>query len=117
MDRTAEIGSSIVIKGELTAQEDIVVSGRVEGSITVPGHAVTVRPGAVLVADIEARAIEVSGKVSGTLSADERIELKETANVEGELLAPALKLEHGASFQGKAETTKGKAKAGLQLAS
>ncbi len=117
MDRPSEIGASIVIKGELTAQEHIVVSGRVEGSISVPGHAVTVRPGAELVADIDARAIEVSGKVFGTLSASERIDLRETAQVEGELNAPALRLEYGASFQGKAQTTRSKAKPDLQLAS
>lgn len=117
MERTAEIGSSIVIKGDLTAHEDIVVSGRVEGSITVVGHAVTVTAGARLVADIRARAIDVSGQVLGTLCADERIELRETADVEGELNAPALRLEYGAGFQGKAETTKASAKAGLQLAS
>jgi cytoskeletal protein CcmA (bactofilin family) len=117
MERTAEIGSSIVIKGHVTADEDIVVSGRVEGSITVTGHAVTVNAGAQLVADIQARAIDVSGQVLGTLVAEERIELRETADVEGELNAPALRLEYGAGFQGKAETTKSGAKAGLQLAS
>jgi cytoskeletal protein CcmA (bactofilin family) len=117
MESKAEIGSSIVIKGDVTAHEDIVVSGRVEGSITVVGHAVTVKAGAELVADIRARAIDVSGQVVGTLCADERIELRETADVEGELNAPALRLEYGAEFQGKAETTKAAAKAGLQLAS
>jgi cytoskeletal protein CcmA (bactofilin family) len=117
MERTAEIGSSIFIKGHLTAHEDIVVSGRVEGSITVVGHTVSVKAGAQLVADIQARAIDVSGQVLGTLCADERIDLRETADVEGELSAPALRLESGAGFHGKAETTQRSAKADLQRAS
>lgn len=117
MERTAELGSSIFIKGDLTAHEDIVVSGRVEGSITVVGHTVTVKAGAQLIADIQARAIDVSGQVLGTLCADERIDLRPTAAVQGELNAPALRLEEGAGFQGKAETTKAREKAGLQLAS
>jgi len=117
MDRPTEIGASLVVKGEITANEDIVVSGKVDGSITASGHAVTVMTGAELVADIQARAIVVSGQVFGTLCAGERIELGPTAKVEGELTAPAFELKDGAVFQGKAETCKASAKPGLQLAS
>ena len=72
----AEIGASIVIKGDLTAREDIVISGRVEGSITVEGHSVTVKDGAEVVADIKARTILIGGEVMGTLIAVETIELQ-----------------------------------------
>ena len=72
MERPAEIGASIVIKGDVTAREDIVISGRVEGSITVEGHSVTVKDGAELVADIEARTILIGGEVMGTLIAVSR---------------------------------------------
>jgi cytoskeletal protein CcmA (bactofilin family) len=117
MERPAEFGSSIVIKGELTAHEDIVLSGRLEGSITVIGHCVTVNAGAELVADIHARVVVVSGQVLGTLRGDERIELLRTADVDGELSAPVVRLDDGAVFRGKAETTKASPKSGLQLAS
>jgi cytoskeletal protein CcmA (bactofilin family) len=117
MERPTEIGTSIVVKGEITANEAIVVSGRVEGSIAAVGHSVTVNAGAELVADIQAHAIVVSGQVFGTLCAGERIELGPTANVEGELTAPALHVKDGAVFQGKAETGKTAPKPGLQLAS
>jgi cytoskeletal protein CcmA (bactofilin family) len=108
MNQPSVVGSSIVIKGEITAQEDLVISGRVEGTITAGAFVVTVKEGAQVVADITARAIEVSGKVLGHLSAQERIELEQTADVEGELSAPALLLQYGATFKGKAETTGGK---------
>ena len=117
MERPTEIGSSIVVKGDITAHEDIVVSGRVEGSIAALGQSVTVNAGAELVADIRARAIVVSGQVFGTMSADERIELGPTANVEGEITAPALQVKEGAVFEGKADTKRAAPKAGLQLAS
>jgi cytoskeletal protein CcmA (bactofilin family) len=116
MDRPAEIGTTIVIKGEITAQEDLVISGRVEGSISVDGHAVTVNDGAQVAAQVQARAIVVSGQVMGHLNAAERLELRATADVEGEMSAPVLKVAEGALFQGKAKTT-GDAKAKLQLAS
>ena len=117
MERLAEIGSTIVIKGNVTAREDMVISGRLDGSLEVIGHTVTVKAGAQVVADIQARVIVVSGQVTGTLVADERIELKQSAEVEGEITAPSLRVEDGATFQGKAETTKVDAKAALQLAS
>ena len=101
MERPAEIGKSIVIKGDLTAREDIVISGRVEGSITVEGHSVTVKDGAELVADIKARTILIGGEVMGTLIAVETIELQPSADVEGELKASALRVHEGAVFTGK----------------
>jgi cytoskeletal protein CcmA (bactofilin family) len=117
MERPAEIGASIVIKGDMTAQEDIVISGRVEGSISVEDHSVTVKPGAELVADIDARTILIGGQVMGALSASGAIELQPSADVEGELTASALRLADGAVFNGKAQTTQPRDTAKLQLAS
>ncbi len=113
----AEIGASIVVRGSITAGEDLVISGKVEGSVAVDGHAVIVRPGADVVADVHAHAIVVAGQVLGALKADEAIELQSSAEVEGELAAPILKLHDGAVFNGKAETVKGAEKPKLQLAS
>jgi cytoskeletal protein CcmA (bactofilin family) len=117
MERTAEIGASVVIKGDLSAREDIVISGRVEGTVAVENFSVTVRPGANLEADIEARAVIVGGHVSGTLSAAESIELQRTAQVEGEIVAGVIRLDDGAVFNGKAQTTKPRSASKLQLAS
>src|SRR5262245_12369015 len=115
MERTAEIGASVVIKGDVTASEDIVISGKVEGTVSVEKFSVTVRPGANLKADIDAKSVVIGGQVSGTLSAAESIELQRTAQVQGEIVAAVIRLDDGAIFNGKAQTTKAKAK--LQLAS
>ena len=117
MERIAEIGASIVIKGDLTAQENVVISGRVEGSISVENHSVTIRPGAELAADIDARVVVVGGQVTGTISAAETIELQRSAQVEGEIVAASLRLDDGAVFNGKAQTTKARSSQKLQLAS
>ena len=113
----AEIGASVVVKGNITASEDLVISGRVEGSIVVDGHSVIVRAGADVVADIHASAIVVAGQVLGALKADKAIELQASAEIEGELAAPILKVHEGAVFNGKARTVKGAEKPSLQLAS
>lgn len=115
MDRPTEIGASIVIRGELTAREDIVISGRIEGTIHSEAHLITVKNGANVEADTVAREIVVSGKIAGSLSAKERISLDGTADVQGELSAPAIALVDGATFHGTVKTT-GERKR-LQLAS
>jgi cytoskeletal protein CcmA (bactofilin family) len=117
MERPSEIGASIVIKGEVIAQEDLVISGRVEGAISVEGHALTVNAGAHLAADVEARAIDVQGQVSGTLCAEELVALGASARIQGEITAPSLRMQDGAVWQGKGETTRVARPAGLQLAS
>lgn len=117
MDRPSEIGSSVVIKGELSAGENIIISGRLEGSVVVEGHVVTIAAGADVRADVEAREIVVSGEVHGTMNAGERIDLRETAKVHGEAGAPVMRMADGAMFQGKAQTTNAGRKAGLKIAS
>jgi cytoskeletal protein CcmA (bactofilin family) len=117
MERIAEIGASIVIKGDLTADENVVIAGRVQGTISVEKHSVTVRPGAELEADVDARVIVVGGQVKGTISAAETLELQRTAIVQGEIVAAAIRLDDGAVFNGKAQTTKARSNSKLQLAS
>ena len=116
MERPTEIGASTIIRGELTAKEDIVVSGRVEGTIQCDGHRVVVNDGAHVKADILAHEIAVSGRVAGELAAKQRIALSTTADVEGKLLAPAITIAEGAALHGSVETT-AERKSKLQLAS
>ena len=73
MQQRAGVGSSVVIKGELIAHEDVVIAGRVEGVINVSGHLVVVEAGAHVAGDITAAGIVVAGSVEGSLIADERI--------------------------------------------
>ena len=101
METTARIGATLVIKGELRAQEDVAIAGRVEGSIHVAGYSVTVQSGGHVSADIHARQIIVAGTVTGSLKADERIQLRETANIEGDLSAPRIAIADGAEVHGR----------------
>lgn len=122
MERTSEIGPSIVIRGEVQAKEDLVVAGRVEGTIEMEGHRLTVSKDAELKATVHAREIVVGGGVVGTLLAVERVELLQTGDVQGDVTTPSLRMSDGAAFKGRVEMDKAvwSAKAGrrgLQLAS
>jgi cytoskeletal protein CcmA (bactofilin family) len=102
MQHGAHLGPSVVIKGEISAKEPLIISGRVEGTIDAPGHVVTIEAGAHVKADVAAGSIIVSGKVHGSLTADERIALRAGAEVEGNLTAPRLAVEDGACARGEA---------------
>lgn len=105
MQQSAHIGPTVVIKGEISARENLFVSGRVEGRIDVSGHHVTIESGAHVEADVTAGGIIVAGTTTGTLAAEERIELRETAVVDGRVTAPRLAVHDGALLCGTIDVT------------
>jgi cytoskeletal protein CcmA (bactofilin family) len=103
MQQSAGLGTSIVIKGELNAREDITIGGRVEGTIVVDGCRLTIGPEATVVADVHAREIVVSGHVTGGLVADDRVELREGSDIEGTVETPVLRMVEGAELRGRVQ--------------
>ena len=104
MQERAGVGSSVVIKGELIAHEDVVIAGRVEGLINVTGHLVVVEAGAHVAGDITAAGIVVAGSVEGSLIADERITVQHGADLQGDVAAPRVAVADGAVVNGRIET-------------
>ena len=102
MQQGAHIGPSVVITGEVSANEPLMVSGRVDGTISAPGHLVTIQAGAHVTAQVAAAGIVVAGTVHGSLVAEDRIALRAGADVEGDLTAPRIAVEDGAHVCGKA---------------
>ncbi len=101
----ATIGRSITIKGEVTGDEDLLIQGRVEGSVDLKQHSVTVGPEGEVKADISGRVITVEGVVDGNLAADEQVILRDSARLQGDITAPRVMLEDGAYFRGSVEMT------------
>ena len=96
----ATIGTSITIRGEVTGDEDLLIEGRVEGSVDLKQHAVTVGSEGQVKAGITGRVVTVEGSVEGDLRAEEVVVLRSTARVQGDITAPRVVLEDGASFRG-----------------
>jgi cytoskeletal protein CcmA (bactofilin family) len=96
----ATIGPSIVIRGEVSGNEDLLIQGQIDGAVTLGLHSVTVGSGGRVKAGIRGRIITVEGAVEGDLDAEEQIVLRGTARVKGDLSAPRVVLEDGASFRG-----------------
>jgi cytoskeletal protein CcmA (bactofilin family) len=99
----AMIGRSISIRGEVTGDEDMVIQGRVEGSVDLKQHSVTVGPEGEVKANVIARVVTVQGKVVGNLSGEEQVILRASARVEGDIVAPRVVLEDGTVFRGSVE--------------
>jgi cytoskeletal protein CcmA (bactofilin family) len=100
------IGTSLVITGEITSNEDITIHGQVKGKISMVEGSLLVAPTARLEADVNVPTVTVHGTISGNVAASERVELTPTATVKGSLVAPAVILREGATFNGKIQVEK-----------
>ncbi len=96
----ATIGRSITIRGDVTGDEDLLIQGRVDGSVSLREHAITVGPDGVVKASIVGRVVSIEGRVEGNVTAEEQVVLKTSASVQGDISAPRIVLEDGAKFRG-----------------
>jgi cytoskeletal protein CcmA (bactofilin family) len=99
---TTVIGSSIVIDGEISGEEHLVVHGTVKGRIIVRDSLV-VENGGLVEATVETSSITVNGTVNGDISASERAELRPNSTVVGDIRAPRILIADGASFKGNVD--------------
>ena len=97
----AWVGKSVVFRGDLISSEDMTIDGRIEGSIEVRNHHLTIGPNASIEADVAARQVTVFGKVAGSLTAQERVEIRHGATVEADITCQSLAIQEGAFFCGK----------------
>lgn len=97
------IGESLHFKGELSAGEDLIIEGIVEGTINQGKCCLTLRPKGSILANVNATKIFVEGKVEGDLHATVSVAVRKTGVVKGNIVAPSVSLEEGATFNGSIE--------------
>ncbi len=100
--RASVLGPTLRFRGELSAQEDLIVQGHVEGSITHTSS-LTIGTEGSMKGDIRARIIVIDGRVDGDLYATESVNIRATARVKGNVFAPRVGITEGAFFQGHIE--------------
>lgn len=101
----ARIGKTVVIRGEVKGSEDLIVDGRVEGTVSLSENRLTIGVSANVAADLSAKDILIMGKVQGNLIASGRIELRAGCQVVGDIRALRLAVEDNAVFRGKVDLT------------
>lgn len=97
------IGSSLEIKGRISAEEDLQIDGKVEGPVSVRGHRLTVGRSGQLTSEVSARELVVFGKVTGNVNATDRVEIKKDGAVIGDIQTTRISIEDGAIFKGRIE--------------
>jgi cytoskeletal protein CcmA (bactofilin family) len=101
----ARIGKTVVIRGEVKGSEDLIVDGRVEGTVSLSESRLTIGPNANVAADLSAKDVLILGQVQGNVIASGRVELRAGCVVEGDIRALRLAVEDNAVFRGKVDLT------------
>lgn len=105
----AWIGKSLVVQGKVISTEDLTIDGRVEGTIELGDHSLTIGPGAAIQADLIAQKIVISGQVTGNILASSIVDLRATGSVDGDIMTPRLVMAEGATIRGKVDAKGGNA--------
>ena len=99
-NQVSVIGETLHFKGELSAGEDLVIEGKVEGTVNQGKCCLTVKPKGTLLANVNATKIFIEGTVEGDLSATVSVTIRDSGVVEGNIIAPKVAIHEGATFNG-----------------
>ena len=94
------IGSTIKIKGDISGEENLVIEGKVEGTVSLEGHDLSVGQSGEVRADIAASIVRIDGEVTGDITGVEKVVVSKNGRVKGNIVAPRVTLEDGAKFKG-----------------
>src|SRR5208282_1120082 len=99
----ANIGRTLVIKGEITGAESLFIDGRVEGTINFPDNRVTVGRNGNVAANITAKEVVIMGKVQGNVDAADRLDIRSEGLLTGDVITHRISVEEGAILKGGVE--------------
>jgi cytoskeletal protein CcmA (bactofilin family) len=100
------ISKSVAIKGEVSCDEDLYIDGQVEGTIDPKGYRLTIGPNGRVKANITARAVVVQGRLEGNIHASDRVDLKQSATVVGDIVTQRISIDEGVTLKGSVNVQK-----------
>lgn len=98
--KSAVLGATIRVKGEISGDENLLIEGHVEGSVSLSAHELTIGKTGKVHANITARTIRIDGEVQGDIAGKEKVVVSSTSNIKGTIVTPKMTLEEGARFKG-----------------
>lgn len=98
--KSATLGATIKIKGDITGDESLVIEGQVDGSVTLNSHELIIGRTGRVHADVSAKVIRIDGEVQGDITSREKVLLSSSSNTKGNIITPKMTLEEGARFKG-----------------
>jgi cytoskeletal protein CcmA (bactofilin family) len=96
----AMIGKTITIKGDITGEENLVIEGKVDGTVHLKSNDLTVGQSGRVSANISANVVRIDGEVKGDIVGTEKVVITKTGRVQGNIVGPRVTLEDGAKFKG-----------------
>lgn len=102
--KASVLGPTLKFKGELTAEEDLLIQGSVEGSIR-HSSSLTIGESGRVMANVSAEYVAVEGNVEGDIHGSQSVTIRETANINGNISSPTVSLLEGATFNGNIDMT------------
>jgi cytoskeletal protein CcmA (bactofilin family) len=100
---SAWIGTALIVQGKIISTQDLTIDGKVEGTIELGDHGLTIGSGAEIRADLVAQTVTISGSVTGNVTATSIVDLRATGSVDGDITAPRLLMADGAIIKGKVD--------------
>ena len=98
--KSSVLGPTLKFKGKLSADEDLLIRGQIEGSIK-HSSSLTIGEGGHVKANVAAEYIAVEGRVEGDLNGSKCVKIRKTAKIDGNIVSPSVSLVDGAKFNGK----------------
>ena len=97
------LGRPVILRGELSGGEDLLIEGQFEGTIKLEDHCLTVGQNGRVTAEIHAREVIVLGSVKGNITASDKVDIRKSGHVVGDLVSAAIAIEEGAYFKGSVD--------------
>jgi cytoskeletal protein CcmA (bactofilin family) len=110
LERTVNIGKSVIIKGELSGSEDLTIEGQVEGKIELRQNVLTIGPNGKIKAQVFAKSVVILGEVTGNVTATDKVDIRDNGSVDGDIAAPRVAIAEGAHFRGSIDMQRSGAK-------
>jgi len=95
------IGPTLTFRGELSADEDLIIEGMIEGTIAHHKKNITIGKQGRVIADIHANSVIVEGELKGDIHCDGLVSLADGASVTGNIYCSRVVMQEGSWFSGK----------------
>jgi cytoskeletal protein CcmA (bactofilin family) len=107
--RTAVLGKSVIVKGQIFSREDLTIDGEVEGTVELQEHRLTIGPNGKVRASVKARELVVLGTIHGDVEITDKIDIRKEAKLVGDIKTARIVIEDGAYFKGNIDIVRAEA--------
>jgi cytoskeletal protein CcmA (bactofilin family) len=107
--RTAVLGKSVIVKGQIFSREDLTIDGEVEGTVELQEHRLTIGPNGKVRASVKARELVVLGMIHGDVETTDKIDIRKDAKLVGDIKTARIVIEDGAYFKGNIDIVRAEA--------